>query len=143
MRRFLFLMVFFLSSLSLAAGFDVTEAEFGVFDAKNPKRLGFEAAQVIPRKAGLRYGWMIVLKNAPPNVSVREEYLIAPKNRTDNTEGLVVFDRRQQVSQRYLAPKDGVIVGEWEMGPSDPKGPRHLQVIIDDRAIVDFEFEVQ
>jgi hypothetical protein len=51
--------------------------------------------------------------------------------------------RHNQISQRQLVPVEGKIYGEWEVGPNEPAGHRHLQVVIEDQVAASFEFEVK
>ena len=52
------------------------------------------------------------------------------------------LDLQSQVSLRELVPVDGLIYGEWVIGPGEPAGHRHLQVMIDGVPVADFEFDV-
>ena len=61
----------------------------------------------------------------------------------DDRGGTLPLPRRHQVSQRQLVPVDGVIIGEWAIGPGEPAGQRHLQVIVEDQVGGSFEFEVR
>ena len=128
---------------------EVVAAEFGVFDASDPQRVVFSPTQVVPRKEGQRYGWMIELRGVKRSLSVREEYLLpstAIEHRTDSAEGtklVIPLDRRNQVSQRQLVPVDGLIYGEWSIGPQEPPGRRQLDVVVDGVVAASFEFEVR
>ena len=136
------------ASFGVAAA-EIVAAEFGVFDASDPKRVVFEQTQVIPHREGQRYGWMIELRGVKRSVSVREEYVLpgtAIEHRTDSAEGtklVIPLDRRSQVSQRQLVPVDGRIFGEWEIGPQEPAGRRQLDVVVEGRIAASFEFEVR
>ncbi len=124
--------------------------------------------RIIPRRTGTRYGWAIELRTDKRRVSVREDYLLpAPaRSRHDNShanghgDGLaqptssaptladaetrtLTFERRNTVSQRQLVPRNGLIFGEWEIGPHEPPGRRHLQVIVEGELAADFEYEVR
>lgn len=129
--------------------FEVVAAEFGVFDASDPMRVVFSPADVVPRRDGQRYGWMIELRGAGRSVSVREEYLLpgkAAESFTESAAGAVLVipqERRRQVSQRQLVPVDGRIYGEWSVGPREPAGPRRLEVIVEGRLAASFAFEVR
>ena len=128
---------------------EIVAAEFGVFDASDPKRVVFEQTQVIPHREGQRYGWMIELRGAGRSVSVREEYLLpsrAVEGRTESAEGtklVIPLERRSQVSQRQLVPVDGRIYGEWSVGPQEPAGPRRLEVVVEGQVAASFAFEVK
>lgn len=127
-----------------------------------------EPARVIPHKVGTRYGWAIELRTDKRRVSVREEYLLpaTARNSHDDShanghgDGLaqpapsapalagaetrtLAFERRNTVSQRQLVPRNGLIFGEWEIGPGEPPGRRHLQVIVEGEVAADFEYEVR
>jgi hypothetical protein len=128
---------------------DVVAAEFGVFDASDPLRVVFSPADVVPRREGQRYGWMIELRGAPRSVSVREEYLLPSRASGEFTESdggtkrVIPMERRSQVSQRQLVPVDGRIYGEWSVGPQEPAGARRLEVIVEGEAAAVFDFEVR
>lgn len=129
---------------------EVVRAEFGIFDASNPKQIVFEPTLAVPHKEGQRYGWVIELRTRGRSVSVREEYLLtnAPSESRPSapmtTELLnVTQDRHNQISQRQLVPVDGKIYGEWAVGPNEPAGRRHLQVVIEGQVAADFEFDVK
>ncbi|MDR0440841.1 MAG: hypothetical protein LBI59_07640 [Candidatus Accumulibacter sp.] len=146
-RLFVPACLFFLSADLLAL--ELVAAEFGLFDASDPLRVIFSPADVVPRREGQRYGWMIELRDAPRSVSVREEYLLPGRTSgafTESDEGaklVIPMERRSQVSQRQLVPVDGVIYGEWSVGPREPAGPRRLEVIVEEEAVAVFDFEVR
>ena len=148
MKRILFLAWLVFSGTRVFA-FEVVAAEFGVFDASDPQRVVFSPTQVVPRKEGQRYGWMIELRGVKRSVSVREEYVLpgsAIEQRTDSAEGtkmVIPLERRNQVSQRQLVPVDGRIYGEWAVGPQEPAGRRQLDVVVDGQVAASFEFEVR
>lgn len=56
--RGMVLLWLFVASFGVSA-VEIVAAEFGVFDASDPKRVVFEQTQVIPHREGQRYGWMI------------------------------------------------------------------------------------
>lgn len=124
-------------------------AEFGLFDASNPKELVFEPATVVPQREGQRYGWVIELRTKKHSVAVREEYILAtPASEAgpsgNLTEGLnIPLPKRHQVSQRQLVPRGGRIFGEWAVGPGEPPGQRHLQVIVEGELAGSFDYEVK
>ena len=130
--------------------------------------LTLEPTRVIPCRTGTRYGWAIELRTDKRRVSVREDYLLpaSARSRHDNSHanghggGLtqpapsapaladaetrtLTFERRNTVSQRQLVPRNGLIFGEWEIGPHEPPGRRHLQVIVEGEVAADFEYEVR
>lgn len=55
---------------------EIVSAEFGIFDASNPRELVFELTSVVPYRTGQRYGWIIEVRTKKRSLSVREEYLI-------------------------------------------------------------------
>ena len=135
---------------------DIVSSQFGIFDASTPGELSFEPTTVIPRVMGQRYGWIIELKTSKRNVSVREEYLLALPAKgaasANNTEAekdeyLDGFrqapQRRNQVSQRQLAPVDGQIYGEWFVGKNEPAGHRRLQVFVEGKLAATFEYDMK
>lgn len=162
LRRFLLLFTF-LSGLAIAAPpnpkeapVEIVSAEFGLFDASNPDELAFEPTTVVPQKVGQRYGWVIEVRTSKRSLAVREEYLLptaatagisaaevkAAADPAINTLNIPLL-RRNQVSQRQLVPVDGRIFGEWAIGPGEPAGRRHLQVIIEGQLGASFEYEVK
>jgi hypothetical protein len=130
-----------------AEALDIIRAEFGVFDASNPRELVFEPAIVVPLREGQRYGWIIELVTTQRALSVREEYLLPmPERGTPDplSESLgIPLVRRNQVSQRQLVPVAGKIYGEWAVGPAEPPGHRHLQVLVEGQVAASFEFDVK
>ncbi len=128
---------------------EIVAAEFGVFDASDPKRVVFEPAQIIPHREGQHYGWMIEVRTNKRSLSVREEYLLPSRvneERTESPDGVKIvipLERHAQVSQRQMVPVDGRIYGEWSIGPQEPAGRRQLNVIVEDKATVSFEFEIK
>lgn len=131
------------------APIDIVSAEFGVFDVSNPKEMVFEPTRVVPHRQGQRYGWAIEVKTNKRSLSVSEEYLLPNPARAQpspDKSGVVVEipqQRRSQVSQRQLVPVEGMIYGEWVIGPNEPAGHRHLQVVIEDQVAVRFEYDVK
>ena len=146
--RGMVLLWLFVASFGVSA-VEIVAAEFGVFDASDPKRVVLEQTQVIPHREGQRYGWMIELRGVKRSVSVREEYLLPSKaieQRTDTSDGarvVIPMERRSQVSQRQLVPVDGRIFGEWSIGAQEPAGPRRLDVVVEGQVAASFEFEVR
>lgn len=132
------------------ADIQILGAEFGLFDASNPKELVFEPTQVVPLKEGQRYGWIIELRTKKRSVSVREEYLL-PTAATEAVSSIdlsrstldIPLPKRSQVSQRQLVPMGGQIYGEWSVGPGEPPGKRLLQVIVEGQLAGSFEYEVK
>jgi hypothetical protein len=137
----------FTATMAQAQSVEIRNAEFGIFDASNPKETVFEPALVVPHLPGQRYGWVIELRTTQRSVAVREEYLIAPTEAFKEEAGgqrlTIPHERRNQVSQRQLVPVAGRIHGEWEIGPREPPGKRRLQVLVEDRPPVVFEYEVK
>lgn len=137
----------FTATLAQAQSVEIRNAEFGIFDASNPRETVFEPTHVVPHKPGQRYGWVIELRTTQRSVAVREEYLIAPTEAFKEEAGgkrlTIPHERRNQVSQRQLVPVAGRIYGEWEIGPQEPPGKRRLQVLVEDRPPVVFEYEVK
>ncbi|MEI7432527.1 MAG: hypothetical protein WCL27_18940 [Betaproteobacteria bacterium] len=127
----------------------IFDAEFGTFDASNPQEMVFEPTPIVPHRQGQRYGWIIEVRTARRSLSVIEEYLLPNPAKTlpatDNST--VVLDipqhRRNQVSQRQLVPVDGMITGEWAIGPNEPAGHRVLQVLVEGQVAAVFEFDVK
>jgi hypothetical protein len=127
----------------------IISAEFGLFDASNPRELVFDPGEVVPHRVGQRYGWIIEVRTSKRTLSVREEYLLPASPQTQNaTDPLsaslnMPIQRRNQVSQRQLVPVDGKIYGEWAVGPNEPAGHRHLQVVIEGQVAASFEYDVK
>jgi len=129
---------------------EIVSAEFGRFDASNPRELVFEPGKVIPHRDGQRYGWIIEVRTKKRSLSVSEEYLLpyaeATRTSPDNSATEVwkiPQARRNQVSQRQLVPVDGKIYGEWAIGPNEPAGHRRLQVLVEGQVAASFEFDVK
>jgi hypothetical protein len=130
---------------------EIRGAEFGIFDASDPRELVFEPTLVVPHVPGQRYGWIIELRTSQRSVAVREEYLLptrateaGPQGNLKNEATLnIPLPRRNQVSQRQLVPIDGRIYGEWIIGQGEPAGRRHLQVIVEGQVAGSFEYEVK
>lgn len=152
MRKIMPLMLALVAGTCLAAPpvsapVEIIRAEFGLFEASDPHATVFEPSSVVPHKAGQRYGWIIEVATARRALSVREEYLL-PAALAVATDALseslnIPLQRRNQVSQRQLVPVDGKIYGEWSIGPDEPAGHRHLQVVVEGQAAASFEFDVK
>ena len=105
-----------------------------------------EPTNLIPRKAGTRYGWAIELRTDKRSLSVSEEYLLPAREdaKAVAPDTIVIpLERRNQVSQRQLVPRNGLIFGEWEIGPGEPPGRRRLQVTVEGELAASFEYEVR
>lgn len=146
-RLFAALLLMCVAALAQAQSVTVISAEFGVFESGRPGELVFEPTLVVPHVAGQRYGWVIELRTTQRSVAVREEYLIASADTFKEEAGgkrlTIPHERRNQVSQRQLVPVAGRIYGEWAIGPQEPPGKRRLQVLVEDRPPVVFEYEVR
>jgi hypothetical protein len=128
----------------------IVAAEFGIFDASDPDELTFEPTAVVPHKEGQRYGWIIEVRTKKRSLAVREEYLLSspateagPVMNASGRRLDIPLPRRNQVSQRQLVPVGGRIYGEWAIGPDEPPGKRHLQVIVEGQVAGSFEYEVK
>lgn len=155
-RNALILLAIFMNGLAGAAPpvqavapVEILGAEFGIFDAGTPGELVFEPTDVVPHRVGQRYGWVIEVRTTRRSLAVQEEYLL-PTATKAATAGDALAEslnmpsqRRNQVSQRQLVPVDGRIIGEWEIGPHEPAGQRHLQVIIEGRLAASFQYRVE
>lgn len=139
----------FLCGSALAApAVEIVSAEFGLFEVDpQTSEIAFAPTREVPHRVGQRYGWIIELRARQRSVAVREEYLIAPQESFKEEAGgqrlTIPHERRNQVSQRQLVPVAGRIVGEWAIGPQEPAGRRRLQVQVEDRPPVVFEYEVK
>jgi hypothetical protein len=129
---------------------EIVSAEFGLFDASNPRELVFEPGDVVPHRVGQRYGWVIEVRTGKRSLAVSEEYLLphaAPTRTSPDNSATEVWNipqaRRNQVSQRQLVPVEGKIYGEWAIGPNEPAGHRHLHVLIEGRVAASFEYDVK
>lgn len=127
---------------------EIVGAEFGLFDTANPRELAFAPTTVVPHREGQRYGWVIEVRTRKRSLSVREEYLLPTAATAAGTTltpsgGTIPLPRRNQVSQRQLVPVGGRIYGEWAIGPGEPPGHRHLQVIVEGQVAGSFEYEVK
>ena len=153
--KLLVLLSVFVAGLALAAPpkpvespVIIVSAEFGLFDATNPKEPVFTPSQVVPHRENQRYGWVIEVQTGRRSLSVREEYVLtnvskAQKEQDALGESLnIATPKRNQVSQRQLVPVDGRIYGEWAIGSNEPAGHRQLQVIIENEVAASFEFDV-
>ncbi|SDI40560.1 hypothetical protein [Propionivibrio dicarboxylicus] len=127
------------------ASLEIVDAEFGVFDASRANEIRFLPTLTVPHRVGQRYGWIIDLNTRQRSVSVREEYLLPSAVQGGEANGVLVIpmERRNQASQRQLVPQEGRIIGEWEIGPGEPPGRRHLQVFVEGALAADFEYEVK
>lgn len=152
MKRALFLLLACAAALAGAAppdaAVEIVGAEFGLFDASNPRELAFEPGSIVPHREGQRYGWVIEVRTRKRSLAVREEYLLPTSATAAGTTltpsgGTIPLPRRNQVSQRQLVPVDGRIYGEWAIGPGEPAGRRHLQVIVEGQIAGSFEYEVK
>lgn len=128
---------------------EIVSAQFGVFDASAPGELALEPTNVIPHEVGQRYGWIIEVRTKKRSLAVREEYLMplppGTKDEPGPSNGILTIplQRRNQVSQRQLVPVNGLIYGEWAIGPGEPAGRRQLQVIIEGQPGASFDYEVK
>ena len=125
----------------------IIRAEFGLFQTNDSGEQLFLPAQVVPHQVGQRYGWIIEVSSARRSLSVREEYLLPNTTKPASdplSENLYVpLPRRNQISQRQLVPVEGRVFGEWAVGPNEPAGHRHLQVVIEGQVAASFEFDVR
>lgn len=132
----------------VAGSVDIAGAEFGIFDASDPREIVFQPTNVVPHREGQRYGWVIGVRTNRRSLSVREEYLLPTAATEAGTVlgpagGTIPLPRRTQVSQRQLVPVDGTIIGEWTIGAGEPAGQRHLQVIVEGQVAGSFDYEVK
>lgn len=136
-----------------APALEIVSAEFGIFDDSLPGELALEPTSEVPHVVGQRYGWVIQVRSEQRSLSVREEYVrpnlpAARPSAADGDAALresleVPVSRRSQVSQRQLVPVDGMIYGEWAVGPNEPAGYRQLRVVIEGRVEANFEYDVK
>lgn len=156
LRNTLMLACVLVAGVSFAAGpnpkdapVEIVSAEFGIFDDSNPGELVFEPTTVVPHRLGQRYGWIIEVRTARRSVAVREEYLMplraaVPEDAAPTGDSVTIpLQRRNQVSQRQLVPVAGRIYGEWAVGPGEPAGHRHLQVVVEGQPGISFEYDVK
>ena len=136
-------------SVAIAAGVEIIEAEFGLFQEGRGNEILFQPSNVVPKAVGQRYGWIIDVRTNKRSLAVREEYVLPPSPKQKEPDNPVAKNlhipdlRRSQVSQRQLAPVDGQIVGEWSIGPDEPAGKRRLQVVVEGEVAATFDFEVK
>ncbi len=142
-----FFFVSLLTTSANAAEVKIVKAEFGLFEPGEPGEVMFSPTLTVPRKDGQRYGWVIEVGTDQRSLLVREEYLHpakAPVVKTTKDDTLIFPNpRRHQVSERRLVPVGGRIYGEWAVGPNEPAGERHLQVVIDGAPDTRFDYRVE
>lgn len=155
LRKTLILILTCTAGLAMAAApgkeapVEIVSAEFGIFDGSTPDELVFTPSDTVPHRTGQRYGWVIELRTGKRSLAVSEEYLrpIPPKRPAASDPPGESLDlpaqRRSQVSQRQLVPMENKIYGEWSIGPNEPAGHRHLQVLIEGQPAADFVYDVK
>ncbi len=128
---------------------EIVNVAFGIFDDSTPGELHLDPTDIIPRKAGQRFGWVMEVRTAQHSLAVREEYLQPGLPRIEaatdaSSESLNIPNERHiQAGQRQLVPVNGKIYGIWVVGPNEPAGHRLLHVVIEEKLGASFEYEVK
>jgi len=130
-----------------ASALQVEAADFGLFSAAADGTLDFTPTRTVPLVESQNYGWAIRLRNPPPRVKWREEFILpsAPVTWGKPAEGAqtVSKDRTTSVSEREVEPVDGIIFNTWAVAKGDPRGRYTIRVTIDGGEPIVFDFDVE
>ncbi|HEV2531562.1 hypothetical protein [Phenylobacterium sp.] len=129
---------------SAPATTEVLQSTFGVFSGDAPN-MQFTPTTKISRAAKPNYGWVIQVKTDKPSVHWREEFTL-PAAATWGVEGgptRVSKDRRTAVTERDVAPSEGLILNSWAVADGDPAGHYVIKVSVDGGPEQRFDFDVE
>ena len=128
---------------------EIVNAAFGIFDDSTPGEFHLDPTDIIPRKVGQRFGWVMEVRTDQHRLAVREEFLQPGLPKIEAamdplSENLNIPNERHiQAGQRQLVPVNGKIYGVWVVGPNELAGHRLLHVVIEEKLGTNFEYEVK
>ncbi|KAF0812686.1 hypothetical protein IGB42_02978 [Andreprevotia sp. IGB-42] len=136
-------------SPGIAGGVQIVAASFGLIDNPDAHLPGFTVTNVVPLKPDQAYGWMIQLRTQKQTVRWREEFTLpAPPANWGVDEILgkrtISGGGTTSVLERTVVPgKNGVISNMWSVLPGDPPGRYRIRVLVEDKVLRTFEFDVR
>jgi hypothetical protein len=127
-----------------SSGTQILRADFGVFTQEG--RGPFRPTNEISLSAKDVYGWAMVVKTDRPTVHWREEFTLPAKGPWNTSKELgttVKGDGKTAVTERDVAPINGIIFNSWIVAEGDPPGRYVIKVKVDDAPIQIFNFDVR
>ena len=126
----------------------VIGGDFGLFNLADSSKPGFVPTASVPLIPNQPYGWIIRLRTDKAKVKWREEFTLPVKPATWGTaEELgtrsVSEDGRTSVTEREVAPDQGLIFNTWSVAAGDPAGKYVIRVFVEGALAKTFEFEVR
>jgi hypothetical protein len=130
------------------ATYEVIKSEFGLFKQTPAGAGAFVPTRQVPLIANQAYGWIVALRTDKPTLRWREEFELptrpdswgppAPEGRRR-----ISANGRVAISERRVAPVNGMIFNTWAVAPGDPVGTYRIRVYVEGRLVDAFEFQVQ
>lgn len=138
--------------LTLAAGWaaqaatEITKADFGTYSKGLIGQPRLTPTRLVDSSKDKVYGWAIWVKTDKPKVHFREVITLpsAVKGPWPSDAFTKVNPTRTgAVTDKDVAPKDGVVSNLWSVAPDDPKGKYQIRVSVDGQPEKVFDFEVR
>jgi hypothetical protein len=134
------------AALAAQAATQVTKADFGVFARGLIGQPKLTATRVVDSSKDKAYGWAIWVKTDKPKVHFHETITLpsAVKGPWPSDAFTKVNPTRTgAVTDKDVAPKDGIVSNLWSVAADDPKGKYQIRVSVDGQPEKVFDFEVK
>ena len=127
------------------AATQVTRAEFGTYTKGLIGQPKLTPTRVVESGKDKVYGWAIWVKTDKPKVHFHEVITLPSPVKVWPSDAFTKVNatRTGAVTDKDVAPKDGVVSNLWSVAPDDPKGRYQIRVSIDGQPDKVFDFEVK
>jgi len=122
----------------------IIQAEFGLFNRPETGKPLFVPSKIVPLAEGQGYGWVMQLRTIKTKIRWKEVFTLPSAPITWSADkSQISQDRRVSVTEKEVAPQDGMIYNSWSVASGDPKGRYVIRVIVENHLERVFEFDVQ
>ncbi|MCF7870168.1 MAG: hypothetical protein K9L69_00570 [Candidatus Omnitrophica bacterium] len=104
-----------------------------------------EETKTINLNEGVKFGWIIITKDADRNIFWQEIIIFPekPKNLVVSEDTKISSNGKEAITKRSSNLKDGIIYNVWGLDKSDPIGEYEIKVYGEGKLLKQFSFTVK
>lgn len=130
---------------------EVMKAEFGIYSKDANGKVEFTPANIVPRKVGQFYGWIIRYRGNQDEIRFHEVVVLENKTKwgvsskeadAQKLKFEEILDGRGVIVTRTIK-NDGLLAGGWSISKEDSAGKASIKVFIGKKLIKEFNFEIK
>lgn len=132
--------------MAAEAATTITKADFGTYTKSLIGVPKLSPTRMVDSGKDKAYGWAIWVKTDKPKVHFHETITLPSPVKgpwPSDASTKVNATKTGAVTDKDVAPKDGVVSNLWSVAPDDPKGKYQIRVSVDGQPEKVFDFEVK